>query len=93
VNGLRAIGIDISSFNTMITNVKIEKHNLVLIGDAIYKLTSKLKDYHKTKNNTTFEGHLLSELAKFNSKYFPTPEYKRKVISEAINEKEYSNIY
>jgi len=88
--GMHAIGIDISSFNAMITNVKVEKHNLVLIADAIHKLTSRLKDFQKTKNNTIFEEHLLSELAKFNTKYFPSPEYKRKVISRTINEKEYS---
>jgi DNA modification methylase len=88
--GMHAIGIDISSFNALISNVKVKKHNLILIADTIYKLTSKLKDFQKTKNNTIFEEHLLSELAKFNTKYFPSPEYKRKVANRTINENEYS---
>ncbi len=88
--GMHAIGIDISSFNALISNVKVKKHNLILIADTIGKLTSKLKDFQKTKNNTIFEENLLSELIKFNTKYFPSPEYKRKVASGKINESEYS---
>jgi hypothetical protein len=88
--GIHAIGIDISSFNAMITNVKVEKHNSLLIEEAVSKLTSRLKDFQKTRNNIIFEEHLLSELAKFNSEYFPSPEYKRKARSGVINENEYS---
>jgi len=87
---MHAIGIDISSFNVLISNVKVEKHNLILIEDAIRKLNSKLKEFQKTKNNITFEEHVSSELAKFNNKYFPSPEYKRKVANGAINENEYA---
>jgi len=88
--GMHAIGIDISSFNVLISSVKVEKHNLILIEDAIRKLTSKIKEFQKTKNNVTFEEHVLSELAKFNNKYFPSPEYKRKVANGTINENEYA---
>jgi len=88
--GIHAIGIDISSFNVLISNVKIEKHNLVLITDAIYKLNLRLKEFQKTKNNIIFEEHLLLELGKFNNKYFPSPEYKRKVANGIINENEYA---
>ncbi len=88
--GMHAVGIDISSFNALISNVKVKKHNLIFIADTIHQLTSKLKDFQKTKNNTIFEEHLLSELTKFNTKYFPSPEYKRKVTTGTINENEYS---
>jgi len=88
--GMHAIGIDISPFNVLISNVKVEKHNLILIGDTIRKLNSKLKELQKTKNNITFEEHVLSELSKFNNKYFPSPEYKRKVANGTVNENEYA---
>jgi len=88
--GMHAIGIDISSFNAMITNIKVEKHDLLLIAEAMRKLTSRLKDFQKTRNNMIFEEHLLSELAKFNYKYFPSPEYKRKVAKGEINEDKYA---
>ena len=89
--GMHAIGIDISSFNTMITNIKVEKHNLLLIAEAIHKLTSRLKTFQKTRSNIAFEEHLLSELAKFNLKHFPSPEYKKKVSKGEINEDKYAN--
>jgi DNA modification methylase len=89
--GIHAIGIDISSFNAMIANIKVEKHKFLLIAEAVHKLTSRLKDFQKTRSNIVFEEHLLSELAKFNAKYFPSPEYKRKVAKGEINEGEYAN--
>jgi DNA modification methylase len=88
--GIHAIGIDISSFNVLISEVKIEKHNLSLIADTIRKLTLKFKEFQRTQNNTIFEEHLLEELAKFNNKYFPSPEYKRKIANKLINEDRYS---
>jgi DNA modification methylase len=88
--GMHSIGIDISSFNVMITNVKVEKHNIPLVAETIRRITFKLKDFQKTRKNVVFEEHLLSELAKFNFKYFPSPEYKRKLIKGEINERKYA---
>jgi hypothetical protein len=88
--GMHSIGIDISAFNAMISNVKVENHNISLLKEAIHQITLKLNDFQKTRNNIAFEEHLLSELAKFNYKYFPSPEYKRKVSRGKVNEKEYS---
>lgn len=91
-SGIHAIGIDISAFNAMISNVKVEKHDVPKIREFTCKISSELEDFQKTKSNTAFEEDLLSELAHFNNKYFPSPEYKRKVSSHEINEKEYSKI-
>jgi len=63
--GMHAIGIDISAFNSLITNVKVQKHNLQLIAEAAHKLTSRLKDFQQTRSNTIFEEQLLSELTTF----------------------------
>ena len=88
--GMHAIGIDISSFNAMISNTKVEKHNIPQMMEAIREITLKLEDFQKIKNNIAFEEHLLAELGKFNYKHFPSPEYKRKVSRGEINEREYS---
>lgn len=88
--GIHAIGIDISAFNALITNIKVEKHNLFLITQAIKRLTSRLYDFQQSQTNVRFEEELLSELNKFNAKYFPSPEYKRKISTGEINEKKYS---
>jgi len=90
--GMHAIGVDISAFNAMISNAKVEKHNIPKIREAIREITLKLEDFQKTKTNIAFEEHLLKELGKFNKEYFPSPEYKRKVGRNEINEKEYSKI-
>ena len=88
--GMHAIGVDISAFNAMISNAKVEKHNIPAIREAIRNITLSLENFQKAKNNVAFEEHLLSELAKFNYKYFPSPEYKRKVSRGEFNEKQYA---
>jgi hypothetical protein len=88
--GMHAIGIDISAFNAMISNAKIEKHNILQLMEIVLKITLNLDNFLKTKNNIAFEKHLLFELSKFNCKYFPSPEYRRKVRKGEINEKDYT---
>lgn len=88
--GMHAIGIDISAFNSLISNMKVGKHDIHKTKDAIRKISKSLEDFQKNKTNTILEEHLLAELAKFNNKYFPSPEYKIKVSKREINEKEYA---
>jgi len=86
---LHAIGIDISFFNTLISNVKIRKHNLIILKKYIDMLNSKLKKMQEN-NNINFENDLLNELAKFNNKNFPSPEYKKQILNGKLNEDKYS---
>lgn len=88
--GLHAIGVDISSFNSLISNVKIRQHNLSVLGKVIYDSTEKLENFLKTSNINKFDDELLSELAKFNNEFFPSPEYKRNIRNGRINEFEYA---
>jgi DNA modification methylase len=88
--GMHAIGIDISAFNSLISNIKIENHNLQDIAINLQNITKELEKFQIGKNNTKFEEELLYELKLFNTKYFPSPEYRRKIIQKEINEKEYA---
>lgn len=88
--GIHAIGIDISFFNALISEVKIGNHNIDVIKNTIHKLTLNLIQFQRTKNNIIFEEYLINELTKFNNKYFPSPDYKIKVAKGMINEYEYS---
>jgi hypothetical protein len=88
--GMHAIGIDISAFNALISNVKIDKYDIAKIEEAIGKITSELKVFQKGKKNLKFEEILLHELKQFNDKYFPAPEYRRRVRGGEIKEKEYA---
>lgn len=87
--GIDAIGIDISAFNAHISNSKVGKYNFQLIQDTAKEISLKLKEYLKSRNNVEFETELLEELKIFNTKYFPSPEFKYKVRKKEINEKKY----
>ena len=87
--GIHAVGVEISSFNVMLSNIKIANHNIHQLEKKINELTSKLADFQQDKKNITFEQHLLDELSAFNNKYFPSPEYKWKVRKGRIDEKKY----
>ncbi|MCX8167282.1 MAG: site-specific DNA-methyltransferase [Candidatus Micrarchaeota archaeon] len=88
--GIHGIGIDISSFNILISEVKLGKHNLIKVTDTINKLNLRLKEFQGSKQNIVFEEHLHQELARFNALHFPSPEYKRKIAQRIINENEYA---
>ena len=87
--GINAIGVDVSAFNTQISNSKVGRYDLKLIEETAKEISLKLKDYLKSRNNTDFETELLEELKVFNAKFFPSPEFKYKVRQKEINEKIY----
>lgn len=87
--GIHAVGIDISSFNALIANVKVAEVDFDDLQREIASITTFLREYISTKNNTQFENELLEKLNAFNKNYFPSPEYKIRVRQKQINEKEY----
>ncbi|MFQ3580069.1 MAG: DNA methyltransferase [Bacteroidales bacterium] len=89
--GIHALGIDISAFNALISNVKVEKHNLPTIRHVIKEITLKLENFQRTRKNIAFEEALLQELADYNTQHFPSPDYRRKISKKEIDEIEYSS--
>ena len=89
--GINALGVDVSAFNSFITNIKIENHDTDSIKNTSLVITQKLKEFQKEKNNVIFEQRLLDELKTFNNRFFPSPEFKYKVRHNEINEKQYGN--
>jgi hypothetical protein len=88
--GMHAIGVDISAFNTLISNVKIAKADFDDLQNELNKITVKLKEFISQSNNIQFEQELLEELNIYNKKYFPSPEFKIKVRQKEIDEKNYT---
>jgi hypothetical protein len=76
--GIHALGIDISEFNALISNVKVEKHNLFELQRQIQNITYALQDFVADQSWKKFEAELQSELSKFNNTFFPSPEFKYK---------------
>lgn len=87
--GMHAIGIDVSAFNALISNIKIEKHNLIDIQREILRITKSLKTFLNSLNVPEFEQKLLEALYGFNNTYFPSPEFRFKVQRKLINEEKY----
>lgn len=87
--GIHAVGVDVSAFNTMIGNCKVEKYNLIDVQTEISRISKALNRLITNSNTVEFEHKLLQELYVFNNKYFPVPEYKYKVRQKEIDEKMY----
>ena len=88
--GIHAIGSDISSFNALISNVKLAKVDFEDLQKELQKITFHFEEFISKNENISFESELLEQLNIFNKKYFPSPEYKIKVRQQKINEKKYS---
>lgn len=91
--GINAIGIDVSVFNTLISNSKIDKYNISDITETANIISEKLKVYLSEQKYVQFEEELTQKLKKFNDKNFPASSYKRKLALGEIDEKSYSEKY
>jgi hypothetical protein len=87
--GIHAVGIDISEFNSLISNVKIGNHDLVNLKKEIMGMTKALAQFVYENKWGRFEDKLSNALSDLNNKYFPTPDYRYKVRNGEINESEY----
>lgn len=83
--GINAIGVDISAFNAFIGNVKVGKYDFDLLEEELKKITKALEDFLKNEKTLEFEQKLTEKLAEFNTKYFPSPDYKRKLRLKEID--------
>ena len=87
--GMNAVGIDVSYFNSFISNCKVDDYNIPKVVQQSNLITLKLKRFLQQHFTLEFEEELLKELNVFNNKYFPSPEYKYKINQREINEDKY----
>lgn len=88
--GLHAVGIDVSAFNVMISGSKVGRYDFADIQNEVNKINQVLNHFLLRTKSAEFEDHLLKELNEFNGKYFPSPEYKYKLLNKSIHEKSYA---
>ena len=86
---MHAVGIDISYFNTMLSNAKIAQHDLAALQQELHRITSVLGVYGGQKKIADFENKLNIVLSAFNQTYFPNKTFKRQVALQQIDEKSY----
>ncbi len=87
--GIHAVGVDISAFNAQISNCKVDFYDIADLNQEISRITSELEEFEKALNIAKFEAELLDRLYEFNSQYFPSPEFKKMVYRNEVNEKRY----
>lgn len=87
--GINAVGVDVSAFNALIANIKTSKHNFINLCKELDRIGFALRRKIQESSNTEFEQELLEELRIFNEKYFPSPDFKRKVRTGDIDERVY----
>lgn len=88
--GLNSIGLDISDFNCLISNVKIGKYNLSLLDKKARDICFKTREFSQEVFDDSFDEQLKEKLNEFNKKYFPNPEFKKNISKGMIsNEEQY----
>ncbi len=73
--GLNSIGIDISKFNCMISEVKIQRYDLERL-EKVLRRAAKLTTEYSRKLETPQEKAIEKLLTSFNQKYYPNPQFK-----------------
>jgi len=87
--GINGIGIDISEFNTFISNTKIGTYDIKNIEWEINNILRELERLKNTSKIVEFERELDNNLSRFNSEYFPSPQYKFKLRNKEIDGRKY----
>lgn len=88
--GIHSIGIDISRFNCMISQVKLCQYDFTSLQQAINRIQVMLTQYEHNNDIEKFDKELAEKLSLFNAKHFPSPGFKHRVLREEVNESEYS---
>ncbi len=87
--GIHSIGIDISAFNAFIANTKLSKVDTKLLQLELENINGKLEKFIENRNYIAFEIELIEKLNNFNTKYFPAPEFRKRVRNKEIDDKIY----
>lgn len=91
--GMHAIGVDISRFNCLISEVKILDYSLDSLTQDLNLIRLKLSEFESGTDLEDFEKELSLELYNFNNKHFPSPQYKYSINLHKIKEYKYAETY
>ena len=84
--GMHSIGVDISAFNTFISNVKVGYYDFENLKNETNRITQLLTELLKSSKKIDFDNELTKELFLFNNRHFPSSDYRYKVRQGQINE-------
>lgn len=84
--GIHSIGVDISRFNCLISEVKLLNYDIALLENKLNDIIKNVSSYEINSNIEKFEGELMSLLNNFNNEYFPGYEFKFKLNAGTIDD-------
>lgn len=87
--GMHAVGVDVSLFNSMISNLKLSRIAPERLATATMIVDNCIASNMDGQKARVFEDDLLAELKAFNTKFFPSPEFRQRVRNGEIDEKRY----
>ena len=87
--GMHAIGVDVSLFNAMISNLKLSTIPLADLAKVASDAGKVVAMDKSGESARVLEENLLEELKIFNHKYFPSPAFRERIRNKKINEEEY----
>ena len=88
--GMHSIGIDVSRFNCMISEVKLQDYDFDILQREIERVQQSLAKHESSSNVAVFEAELAQQLADFNKAWFPVPEFKYRLQQGEIQEQGYA---
>ncbi len=88
--GTHSIGIDVSHFNCMISNVKLYAYDFNSLKQEIDYIKSAIISYEYDNSIVAFEQEILQEMYKFNNEYFPSPDFKYQLQQRKIDENKHA---
>lgn len=90
--GIHSIGIDVSRFNSLISEVKLHNYDFGLLKKIFNEVKNELIDFQSEKGIVLLEKELNQEIWKLNAKYFPIKKQDNDHIG-SIKEKEIVSFY
>ena len=88
--GIHSVGIDVSHFNCMISDVKLHRYNFDSLKQEIERVKKAITSYEHDNKIFEFERELLQEMYQFNSEHFPSPDFRYQLQQQQIDENKYA---
>lgn len=89
--GLHSVGIDISDFNCLISEVKCNDYNIDQLKKTLFEALKKTTEFSTKTFDDSFDNELKEKLYHFNKKNFVDFEFKWKAAEGKINGKQYAS--
>ncbi len=88
--GIRAIGVDISRFNSLIAEVKLLDYHFKSVEEDARKIRLCITGYEADNKIAAFDAELSAKLSEFNDRYFPGYEFKYRAQNGGVDEDKYA---